>query len=275
MPVHLAPALQHRLPAAAQESWPVHEIVVVVALLSTVVPQVWTPAHSRLHVLGVPVHFSSLQPCRPGQLMSQLLAWQTMGSVEQAFSPEQATVQALPAQSTPLRQLESPQVMSHEDAWLQSTALSLQPLLLQLTRQGMPAGQCGAQPAPLHAMTQVEAMQVPPAALQSAESQGGGPEPPLPPLPPALAPPPPMLTAPATPPLPPPPAFPPLLPPLTPPLAPPLLLPALEPPAETEPPLSLPALCPPVAGVPAVGLEPPTGSWSAMQTWPLGSQAQP
>lgn len=91
-------------------------MLVVVALLSTVVPQVWTPRHSRLQVLGVPVHLSSLHDCRPGQLMSQVLAWHTIGSVEHDFSPEHATVQLLPAQSTPLRHAKSLHVTSHDEA---------------------------------------------------------------------------------------------------------------------------------------------------------------
>jgi hypothetical protein len=78
--------------------------------------------------------------CSPGQLMSQLLARHTIGKVEHDLAPEQATTQELPAQSTPLRQLESPHEMSQAEALPQSTPL-LQLSLAHSTRHGMPAGQ--------------------------------------------------------------------------------------------------------------------------------------
>jgi hypothetical protein len=94
-------------------------------------------------------HFSSLHDCKPGQLMSQLLAWHTIGSVEQALAPEQVTLQELPAQFTPFRQLESPHVTSHDEALLQSTPL-LQLSLAHSTRHGMPVGQSGMQSGVSH-----------------------------------------------------------------------------------------------------------------------------
>jgi len=56
----------------------------------------------------------------------------------------QPTLHQLPPQSTPLRQLDIPQLMSHDEAWLQSTPW-LQELLPHSTRQGMPAGHTGVQ----------------------------------------------------------------------------------------------------------------------------------
>jgi hypothetical protein len=81
--------------------------------------------------------------------MSQLLAWQTMGRLEQDLSPVQPTLHELPAQFTPPRQLDAPHVTSQEAAPLQSMP-PLQLLSAQVTRHGMPAGQCGVQAGVLH-----------------------------------------------------------------------------------------------------------------------------
>ena len=105
--------------------------------------------------------------------MSQLLARHTTGTIEQALTPAQAMRQLLPAQSTPPKQPCSPQVMSHDEALPQSTTPLLQLLYPQSTRQGMPAAQCGVQSAVVQVMTHTSSIQLPPAALHVAATQGG------------------------------------------------------------------------------------------------------
>jgi hypothetical protein len=122
------------------------------------------------------------------------------GTCEQAVKPEQATVQLLPAHSTPLVQLFSPQLITHELADLQSTGCA-HPELPHSTRQGMPAGQCGVQSGVLQVMTHTPPMQVPAAASHAMSLHIGAGAPPMPAMPPMLGEPaegvPPMLTPPA------------------------------------------------------------------------------
>ena len=82
--------------------------------------------------------------------MSQFLARQMIGMLEQDLSPLQPMTHWLPAQSTPLRQLEAPHEMSQDEALVQSTRPPLQPLSPQSTRQGMPGGHLGAQSGVVH-----------------------------------------------------------------------------------------------------------------------------
>ena len=146
----MAAPLQQKLIAAAQLSGAVQLKVVCLAVVSKDVPQDCTPPHATAQVLGVPKHLISLHVCRPGQLMSQALARQMIGMLEQDLSPLQPMSHWLPAQSTPWRQLEAPQVMSQDEALVQSTKPPLQLLSAHSTRHGMPAAQCGAQSGVLH-----------------------------------------------------------------------------------------------------------------------------
>ena len=146
MPLHLAPPPQQAPIMAEQLPCSVHKIVVCGAVLWNDVPHDCTPPHSTEHVCAAPRHLVSLHDCKPGHLRSQLLAWHTIGTIEQAISP-QPTTHELPAQVTPLKQLESPQLMSQEEALVQSTRPALQVPLSQMTWQGMPLGHCGMQSA--------------------------------------------------------------------------------------------------------------------------------
>ena len=82
--MQVAPPVQQALCIAMQLSWAVQLMLVFWAAVVNKVPHDCTPPHCTLQVLVVLWHSSTLHDCRPGHLMSQLVAWHTIAKVEQA-----------------------------------------------------------------------------------------------------------------------------------------------------------------------------------------------